>query len=115
MSGDRTRSSLARSTRASAIATPNWLTKLGVDIILFSVATIAAFLLRYDGLLPAVEPLLIALAISLPLKILLSLVLGLPARSWSTLTFRDLGGLIVLAVTVIVPGTLLLVVFGPGL
>lgn len=101
--------------RAPTRLTPNWFTKLGVDIGLFILATVAAFMLRYDGLVPDAQPVLIALAVSLPLKVLMELVLGLPARSWSSMTFRDLGGLMVLAAVIIVPGTLLLVVFGPGL
>ncbi len=86
--------------------------KLATDVVLFMLATVAAFALRYDGVVPAAAPVLIALGFSLPLKILMEFVLGLPARSWSSLTFRDLGALLALSVVVAVPGTLLLVVFG---
>src|SRR5690554_3254218 len=92
--------------------TINAMTKLATDVALFALATLAAFALRYDGIVPAAAPVLIALAFSLPLKILMEFVLGLPARSWSSLTFRDLGALPALALVVAVPGTLLLVVFG---
>lgn len=102
-------------TRPSAAINLNWLTKLGVDVGLFVLASFTAFLLRFDGVIPDIGPLLIWLAISIPLKVLIELALGLPARSWSSMTFRDLGGLIVLTVAIIVPGTLLLIVFGPTL
>src|SRR5690554_229223 len=92
--------------------TINAMTKLATDVALFALATVAAFALRYDGVVPAAAPVLIALGFSLPLKILMEFVLGLPARSWSSLTFRDLGALLALSVVVAVPGTLLLVVFG---
>lgn len=102
-------------TRPSPAINLNWLTKLGVDVGLFVLASFTAFLLRFDGVIPNIEPLLIWLAISVPLKALIAVALGLPARSWSSMTFRDLGGLIVLTVAIIVPGTLLLIVFGPTL
>ncbi len=86
--------------------------KLAVDIGLFLLATPIAFVLRFDGVVPAAGPVLLALLIAVPLKTLAALALGLPSRSWSGLTFRDLGGLLVLAVVVAVPGTLLLIVFG---
>ena len=84
--------------------------KLVTDIALFMLATVAAFALRYDGVVPAAAPVLIALGFSLPLKILMEFVLGLPARSWSSLTFRDLGALLALSVVVAVP----MRIFAPG-
>lgn len=99
------------------LATPitlNGLAKLGIDTCLFAMATITAFALRYDGFVPDAGPLLLALGFSLPLKILADIALGLPSYSWSSLTFRDLGSLLALAVVVAVPGTLLLVIFGPS-
>lgn len=100
----------------SLLATPitlNGLAKLAIDTGLFVMATVSAFALRYDGFVPDAAPLLLALGFSLPLKILADIALGLPAYSWSSLTFRDLGSLLALAVIVAVPGTLLLVIFGP--
>src|SRR5690606_10272810 len=88
--------------------------KLAIDSGLFVLATLTAFTLRFDGVVPDTGPVLLALAVSLPLKILADVALGLPQRSWSSLTFRDLGGLLALALVIAVPGTLLLVVFGAG-
>ncbi len=94
--------------------TLNGAVKLAVDTGLFILATLAAFGLRFDGVVPAAQPVLIALAFSLPMKLMMELVLGLPARSWSSLTFRDLGALLALAAVVAGPGTLMLIVFGPA-
>lgn len=92
----------------------NGVAKLAIDTGLFIIATVTAFALRYDGFVPDPGPLLLALAFSLPLKILADIALGLPTYSWSTLTFRDLGSLLALAIIVAIPGTLLLVIFGPS-
>jgi len=86
--------------------------KLALDVGLFTLATLSAFAVRFDGAVPDTRPVLVALALSLPLKTLAALALGLPKRSWSSLTFRDLGGLLALAVIVTLPGTLMLIVFG---
>ncbi len=96
----------------SSVLTLNGAVKFAVDCGLFVVATVLAFALRYDGMVPTALPVFIALSFSLPIKILMELVLDLPSRSWSNLTFRDLGALLALAAVVVVPGTLLLVVFG---
>ncbi len=100
--------------RLSSPMTLNGAVKLAVDTGLFILATLAAFGLRFDGVVPAAQPVLIALAFSLPMKLMMELVLGLPARSWSSLTFRDLGALLALAAVVAGPGTLMLIVFGPA-
>src|SRR5690606_1455180 len=52
---------------------------------------------------------------SLCLKTIPYLVAGLHRRSWSNLTFRDLGGLVALGAFVAFVGTLLLVIFGAQL
>src|SRR5690554_6490493 len=72
--------------------------KLAIDSGLFVLATLLAFTLRFDGQVPEAAPVLLALAFSVPLKVLANVALGLPQRSWSSLTFRDLGGLLALAV-----------------
>jgi len=89
--------------------------KLSVDILLFLVATPLAFVLRYDGDFGPVGPVLIALAVLVPLKTLLALIIGLPDRSWSGLTFRDLGSLIFLASAAALIGILGQAVFGSRL
>src|SRR5690554_3877193 len=96
----------------SSVLTLNGAVKLAIDVGLFMIATVMAFAIRYDGTVPSALPVLIALTFSVPIKVLMELVLDLPARSWSNLTFRDLGALFALAAVVVIPGTLLLIVFG---
>ncbi len=76
-------------------------------------ATVAAFLLRLDGL-PAAGPLLIAVSVSLVLKLGAYWTLNLHRQSWSNIAFRDLGVLVLLGVFVAVVGSLALVLFGPA-
>lgn len=96
----------------SSVLTINGAVKLAIDIGLFIIATVTAFAIRYDGAVPSALSVLIALAFTVPIKVLMALVLDLPARSWSNLTFRDLGALVALTGVVVVPGTLILLVFG---
>lgn len=91
------------------------LLKLAIDVALFVVATPIAFLLRFDGSIPEGTPVALALLVLVPVKTAAHVALGLPRRSWSNLTFRDLGALLALASVVAVPGTVLLLAAGPAL
>jgi len=88
------------------------LAKVIIDVISSVMAVLAAFLLRFDGSLPDGVPVLLAVMVSLALKAIPYVLGGLHRRSWSNLTFRDLGGLLGLGAFVAVIGTLLLVLFG---
>ncbi len=88
--------------------TSNGWAKLLVDTCLFLVATPLALFVRYDGAAPEMGEFGIALALLLPLKLIFDLMLGLPQRSWSNLTFRDIGGLVLFALASASTGTLLL-------
>src|SRR5690606_40505195 len=89
--------------------------KIVIDLLIAVGAVLAAILLRFDGSLPADVPVLLAVVMSLCLKTIPYLVAGLHRRSWSNLTFRDLGGLVALGAFVAFVGTLLLVIFGAQL
>jgi len=89
--------------------------KLAIDVLLFAVATPIAFLLRFDGVIPAGTPVIWTILALLPVKTAVDVALALPTRSWSNLTFRDLGSLLALAGGVAVPGTLALLLVGPSL
>lgn len=91
------------------------LVKMVIDLGIFVVAVILAFLLRFDGTIPELGPLFLAIAIQTALKVVAYLLLGLHRRSWSNLTFRDIGGIMALGAFVAVSGTLVLVLFGPAL
>ena len=88
--------------------TRNGWAKLLVDAVFFLVATPVALLIRYDGMAPPASQLVFAFALLFPLKVVLALLLGLPERSWSNLTFRDLGGLLIFALGSAAVGTLVL-------
>ena len=86
-----------------------------IDLSIFVIAVILAFLLRFDGTIPEQGPLLIAICIQTALKAVAYMFIGLQRRSWSNLTFRDIGGIMALAAFAAVAGTLVLVLFGPAL
>ncbi|HRN18827.1 MAG TPA: nucleoside-diphosphate sugar epimerase/dehydratase [Trueperaceae bacterium] len=86
--------------------------KLLVDVLLFLAATPLAFALGYEADFGPAGPMLIALAVLVPLKTLLALIIGLPHRSWTALTFRDLGSLVLLASTVVLIGIVGQALFG---
>ncbi len=87
--------------------------KLVLDMFAFALGTVAAFLLRLDGL-PAAGTLLLAVVVSFALKAFAYRLLNLHKQSWSNVAFRDLGGLAVLGAFVAVVGTLALLVGGPA-
>lgn len=89
--------------------------KLAVDVTLFIVATPLAFGLRYDGEFGPSGALLVALATLVPFKLILDVLIGLPNRSWSGLTFRDLGSLIFLGLASLLFGLVIQALFGRGL
>lgn len=89
--------------------------KLAVDVLLFLAATPLAFSLRYDGHLGPAGALLVGLATLVPFKIILDLLVGLPNRSWSGLTFRDLGSLVFLGLASALFGLIVLALFGRDL
>lgn len=113
MSGHASTSQQRLVKRLSSPLTVNGAVKLAIDVGLFVLATVLAFLIRFDGLPANTNLILLCLAFSVPLKVVIELLLGLPAQSWSSLTFRDLGALLGLSGVVVVVGTLLLLVFGP--
>src|SRR5690606_16280413 len=82
------------------------LAKVVIDVISGVIAVLAAFVLRFDGSLPDGVPVLLAIVVSLALKTIPYVLGGLHRRSWSNLTFRDLGGLLGLGAFVAVVGTL---------
>ena len=88
------------------------LAKVVIDVLIGLGAILAAFLLRFDGDIPAATPVLLGVVFSLALKAVAYLLAGLHRRSWSNLTFRDLGGLLALGSFLAVVGTALLVLFG---
>jgi FlaA1/EpsC-like NDP-sugar epimerase len=89
--------------------------KLLVDGAIMVFATVLAFLIRFDATLPDATALFVAIGLFLPLKGLAYLLLGLQRRSWSNLTFRDIGGIMALGLFTAVAGTLVLVLFGNAL
>ncbi len=91
------------------------LPKLAVDILIFAAATPIAYLLRFDGVIPAGTPVLGSMLALVALKTAVAVMLGLPSRSWSNLTFRDLGTLLGFAGIVATSATVVLLVFGPSL
>ena len=99
----------------NTLLTPGAAAKLAIDVLLFLIATPIAFALRYDGSLGPVEPVLLSMLVLVPLKTVLAIVIGLPNRSWSGLTFRDLGSLMLLAAAVIVIGVAAVGAFGAQL
>lgn len=82
--------------------------KLFLDIVVFVLATPLAFALRFDGLIPATVPLGMVMLVLVPYKAVMDLLLGLPNRSWRGFTFRDLSSLFAMALSVALPGTVLL-------
>jgi len=86
-------------------------TRLAGDLVAFFLRTLLAFGLRLVGL-PAAGPLLAALAVSLPLKAFAYVAFNLHRRSWSNVTFHDLGGLALLGGFVIAVGTVAIVALG---
>jgi len=88
------------------------LAKIIIDLLISTGAVLASFLLRFDGNIPDGTPVLLGIAGSLVLKAVAYLLGGLHRRSWSNLTFRDIGGLLALGSFVAVVGTMLLVLFG---
>ncbi len=104
-SGTPVRSRRAR--RLSRLTT----VRLVVDTLVATAGTFIAFLLRLESL-PEARPFLIALAVSLALKVIAYFAVNLHRRSWSNVTFRDLGGLALLGAFVVVAGTSLLVLGG---
>src|SRR5690606_8084822 len=89
--------------------------KLLVDAAILVGATILAFLIRFDLTLPDATALFIAIGVFLPLKALGYVLLGLQRRSWSNLTFRDIGGIMGLGAFSAVTGTLVLMLFGDAM
>src|SRR5690606_22508306 len=108
-------SSSTSPSRSSARLPRYALLKLAIDVALFVVATPIAYLLRFDGAIPAGTPVALSLLVLVPVKTAAHVALGLPRRSWSNLSFRDLGSLLALASIVAVPGTILLLAAGPEL
>ncbi len=88
------------------------LAKVIIDALIGVGAVVAALLLRFDGRIPPETPVLLGVFFSLGLKAIAYLLTGLHRRSWSNLTFRDIGGLLGLGGFVAIVGTLLLVLFG---
>src|SRR5690606_12437167 len=74
--------------------------KLLVDGAIMVFATVLAFLIRFDATLPDATALFTAIGIFLPFKALAYLLLGMQRRSWSNLTFRDIGGIMALGLFV---------------
>jgi len=113
-SSDRLDNNAGRKGRAWELSGPR-IVKMLVDLGIFVVAVVLAFLLRFDGTIPEQGPLLIAICIQVALKAIAYMLIGLQRRSWSNLTFRDIGGIMGLAAFSAVAGTLVLVLFGPAL
>src|SRR5690606_35056117 len=88
------------------------LAKIVIDVAIAIGAVFAAFLLRFDGNIQGFKPVAVGVLFSLALKAIAYIISGLHRRSWSNLTFRDIGGLLGLGAFVAVSGTLLLVLFG---
>jgi len=87
---------------------PAPLAKFWLDVVVFLLATPIALALRFDGRIPADVPLGLMLAILVPYKAFMGVLLGLPTRSWRGFTFRDLSSLAALALLIAVPGTFIL-------
>lgn len=85
--------------------------RLGIDVVAATLGTLAAFVLRLERL-PEAGPFLVALGVSLALKAVAYLAFDLHRRSWSNVSFRDLGALALLGGFVVVVGTSLLMVGG---
>ncbi len=109
---NRTSSNEQRNQHGFKLLPPRAALKLGVDVLLFLIATPLAFALRLDGSFGPAQPLLLAMAVLVPLKTLVALFIGLPQRSWSGLTFRDLGSLIFLGSVVVFIGIVAQALFG---
>jgi FlaA1/EpsC-like NDP-sugar epimerase len=95
---------------------PNWV-KPVLDLTLWLLAALLAFSFRYDGRIPAasVPGMLLFTAILLTAKGLGARLLRLHQQSWSRVSFRDLGGLLRLSVSVGILGSLILLLVGPAI
>ena len=98
-----------RSRRLSRLMT--W--RLGIDALAVVAGTLFAFLLRLERL-PEAQPFLIALGVSLALKAVAYFSFDLHRRSWSNVSFRDLGALALVGGFVGVVGSALLFIGGPA-
>ena len=81
-----------------------------VDVGLWSLALLAAFMLRLDGALPTPSEYMLALAILVPLKLAAAAAFGLSRHSWRTIGFQDAQVVVRAAVTVVVVATVIVVV-----
>ena len=88
--------------------------KIWGDVAIMVIATPLAFAVRYDMRAPdeGIAPVLIATILLLGLKGGAYLQLKLHNRSWSRVTFRDLGDLTFMLLAVALVGTLILAFFG---
>ncbi len=91
--------------------------KLAVDITILLTATAFAFVLRFDGELQGGiwAPIALATLVLGSIKLVGYLSLRLYARSWGTVTFRDLAAIITMVAWAALPATALLLVFGTTL
>src|SRR5690606_213001 len=87
--------------------------RLAFDAVAVMAGTLLAFVLRLERL-PDALPFLIALAVSLALKAVAYFSFDLHRRSWSNVSFRDLGALALLGGFVVVVGCAALVAGGPA-
>lgn len=94
---------------------PYMILKWAVDGLTWLTATLVAFLLRYDGSVPAdAWPMVILTALGLGgLKLAATVVAGLHRRSWVKFAFRDAGIMVIAMIAVVTVGTAAAVLLAP--
>ncbi len=85
--------------------------RLVIDAVAVTAGTLLAFVLRLESL-PEARPFLLALAVSLALKAVAYFSFDLHRRTWSNVSFRDLGALALLGGFVAVAGSAALMIGG---